>query len=49
MKKIFFFLLLLGTTYVSAQTVSDWENPAVVGINKEAYHATLTLPSSLWP
>ena len=22
-----------------------WENPAVVGINKERYHATLTLPS----
>lgn len=27
------------------QEVPDWENPIVVGINKEPYHATLTLPS----
>ncbi|MCQ2182166.1 MAG: DUF4981 domain-containing protein [Bacteroidales bacterium] len=26
-------------------TVNDWENPKVLGINKEPYHATLTLPS----
>lgn len=39
------FLLLLGTAYAGAQVVSDWENPAVIGINKEHYHATLTLPS----
>lgn len=38
-------LLLLGTMYVSAQVVPDWENPVVIGINKEHYHATLTLPS----
>ncbi len=25
--------------------VNDWENPRVLGINKEPYHATLTLPS----
>ena len=28
-----------------AQTVNDWENPAVLGINKLPYHATLQLPS----
>ncbi|MCQ2065442.1 MAG: DUF4981 domain-containing protein [Bacteroidaceae bacterium] len=27
------------------QDVNDWENPQVLGINKEPYHATLTLPS----
>ncbi len=27
------------------QEVNDWENPQVLGINKEPYHATLTLPS----
>ena len=27
------------------QEAHDWENPQVVGINKEPYHATLTLPS----
>ena len=25
--------------------VRDWENPAVLGINKLPYHATLQLPS----
>ena len=28
-----------------AQTTPDWENPAVLGINKLPYHATLQLPS----
>ncbi len=28
-----------------AQTAPDWENPAVLGINKLPYHATLQLPS----
>ncbi|WP_366926724.1 glycoside hydrolase family 2 TIM barrel-domain containing protein [uncultured Bacteroides sp.] len=28
-----------------AQQLPDWENPNVIGINKEEYHATLTLPS----
>lgn len=37
--------LLLSVLYAGAQEVPDWENPAVVGINKEPYHATLTLPS----
>ncbi len=42
-KKIFAFLLL-SALYAGAQEVPDWENPIVVGINKEPYHATLTLP-----
>ena len=28
-----------------AQTAPDWENPAVLGINKLPYHATMQLPS----
>ena len=36
---------LLCSAIASAQGVNDWENPDVIGINKEAYHATLTLPS----
>ena len=28
-----------------AQEMNDWENPAVLGINKLPYHATLQLPS----
>ena len=36
-----FWLLAFGA---SAQT-RDWENPAVLGINKLPYHATLQLPS----
>ena len=44
MKKIAFITtLLLGLT-AQAQT-NDWENPAVLGINKLPYHATLQLPS----
>ena len=30
---------------VQAQTAPDWENPAVLGINKLPYHATLQMPS----
>ncbi len=35
---------LLATT-AQAQEKHDWENPAVLGINKLPYHATLQLPS----
>ena len=45
MREKLLLLLFLGTAYASAQIVPDWENPAVIGINKEYYHATLTLPS----
>ena len=31
---------------ISAQSLPDWENPAVIGINKLPYHATLGNPSS---
>jgi beta-galactosidase len=44
MKKIFFLLMSLLTITAQAQ-VNDWENPAVLGINKLPYHATLQLPS----
>lgn len=33
------------TLTAQAQTAPDWENPAVLGINKLPYHATLQLPS----
>lgn len=33
-------LLLMGQT-------PDWENPQVIGVNKEDYHVTLTLPSKV--
>ena len=36
---------LVTTVSSTAQTVRDWENPAVLGINKLPYHATLQLPS----
>ena len=36
---------VLLSLVVNAQEVRDWENPQVMGINKEDYHATLTLPS----
>ncbi len=45
MKYIFVFVLLMFLNPIGAQTVPDWENPEVIGINKEDYHSTLTLPS----
>ena len=33
------------TLTAQAQNINDWENPAVLGINKLPYHATLQLPS----
>lgn len=38
-------LLFFPAPELSAQTAPDWENPAVLGINKLPYHATLGLPS----
>ena len=43
------FLTLLALSIgvaIQGQEAHDWENPQVVGINKEPYHATLTLPST---
>ena len=39
------FLALAATAAGQAPIVHDWENPAVLGINKLPYHATLQLPS----
>ena len=44
MKKNIVLLLALLALTARAQT-HDWENPAVLGINKLPYHATLQLPS----
>ena len=44
MKKLIFFSALMLSTIAQAQT-HDWEKPAVLGINKLPYHATLQLPS----
>ena len=44
MKRYIIFALLLLSMAAQAQT-HDWENPAILGINKLPYHATLQLPS----
>ena len=44
MKRILFIITLMLSITAQAQ-VKDWENPAVLGINKLPYHATLQLPS----
>lgn len=44
MKTPFIILAFALAITVQAQT-HDWENPAVLGINKLPYHATLQLPS----
>ena len=38
-------LALTALPGFSQNSVHDWENPAVIGINKLPYHATLQLPS----
>ena len=39
-------ILLISSLSITAQAQPrDWENPAVLGINKLPYHATLQLPS----
>ncbi len=45
MKKTLITLTVLLSVTVQAQETYDWENPAVLGINKLPYHATLQLPS----
>ena len=44
MKNVFAAIVLLAVS-AQAQNVRDWENPAVLSINKLPYHATLQLPS----
>ena len=38
-------LMAMLAMTAQAQTAPEWENPAVLGINKLPYHATLQLPS----
>ena len=45
MRKILLIVLTCSALLGWAQTTHDWENPAVLGINKLPYHATLQLPS----
>ncbi len=45
MKWIVVVLTLLFAHQVRAQEVPDWENPDIIGINKEPYHNSLVLPS----
>ena len=45
MKKILVTLSMILSIATRAQVMNDWENPAVLGINKLPYHATLQLPS----
>ena len=45
MKKILVIIVSVFSMSVQAQVINDWENPAVLGINKLPYHATLQLPS----
>lgn len=45
MKRLVITAGILMSLCANAQEVNDWENPQVIGINKEEYHATLTLPS----
>ena len=46
MKRLLLSILMAGFVYAGqSQEINDWENPQVIGINKEPYHANLTLPS----
>ena len=42
----FTLLFLFATVTLAAQSLPDWENPQVVGINKLPYHVTLGNPST---
>ena len=33
------------STYAQELPIHDWENPAIIGLNKEKAHATFVLPS----
>ncbi len=46
MKLSHFLILASLSASLPAQTLPDWENPAVLGINKLPYHATLGNPST---
>ena len=42
----FAFLFLFAPAVITAQSMPDWENPQVLGINKLPYHVTLGNPST---
>jgi len=46
MKRSLLFFLPLFPVIMTAQSLPDWENPAVLGINKLPYHVTLGNPST---
>lgn len=46
MRQLIFAILLFCNAYWSISQTYDWEDPNIVGINKEDYHTTLMLPSS---
>ena len=46
MRAYLYLLFPLATVLAAAQGVPDWENPAVIGINKLPYHVTLGNPST---
>ena len=45
MRRLFIISIVLCAATMTTAQVHDWENPAVLGINKLPYHATLQLPS----
>lgn len=45
MKELLITAGILMSLCANVQETNDWENPQVIGRNKEEYHATLTLPS----
>ncbi len=46
MKKAFIILTIFWAVInANVQTIHDWENPNVLGVNKLPYHSTLQLPS----
>ena len=45
MNRFLTFCAALALSMAAQAQVNDWENPAVLGINKLPYHATLQLPS----
>ena len=46
MRKRFTLLFLFAPAVIAAQSVPDWENPQVIGINRLPYHVTLGNPST---
>lgn len=45
MKKLLLLPALALALQAGAQGLPEWEDPQVIGMNKEAYHTSLTLPS----